>query len=81
MSVPLDDGGPAFPCQELNGQGDPIMAMQFGLSIRDWFAGQALGHIPELLAVAEENASCWNIAKHAYQIADAMMTARKEVQS
>lgn len=67
----INDGGPAFPTQ--NGcQFDP------GMSLRDWFAGMALGHIPALLDVSDENASCKNIAGHAYQIADAMIAARKE---
>lgn len=54
-----------------------------GMSLRDWFAGMALGHIPALLDVSDENASCENIAGHAYQIADAMLAARdrKEVAS
>jgi hypothetical protein len=48
-----------------------------GMSLRDWFAGMALGHIPALLDVSDENASCENIAGHAYQIADAMLAARE----
>jgi hypothetical protein len=47
------------------------------MTLRDYFAGQALGHIPALIEVSDENASCWNIAQHAYQIADAMIAARK----
>ena len=70
MSKP-NDGGPAFPEMKSAYQ------LQGGMSLRDWFAGKALGHIPALLDVSEENASCENIAGHAYQIADAMLAARE----
>ena len=37
----INDGGPAFPVWELNGQGKPEMT-GFGMSIRDYFAAKAL---------------------------------------
>jgi hypothetical protein len=88
MSNPINDGGPAFaapglpyyhdgvPQNPYDGHGwahDP----QPGMTLRDYFAGQALGHIPALIDHCEENLSCWNIAEHAYQVADAMIAARK----
>lgn len=78
------NGGLAFPAQMFTRQSDgqPMTAGDFfeggdGMSLRDWFAGMALGHIPALLDVSDENASCENIAGHAYQIADAMLAARE----
>jgi hypothetical protein len=73
----MEDGGPAFPaCNEANVNGT------MGMSLRDWFAGQALaglmarrwedehGNVPE---------GIFNIwASSAYQIADAMLAARAE---
>ena len=35
----INDGGPAFPVWELNGQGKPEMT-GFGLSMRDYFAAK-----------------------------------------
>ena len=49
-----------------------------GQTLRDYFAGQALGHIPALIDHCDENLSVWNIAEHAYQVADAMIAARKQ---
>ncbi len=58
----IKDGGPAFP-----------MAYGYcGMSLRDWFAGQAL------LATAgyRESRDIDDIATQAYAIADAMLAAR-----
>lgn len=62
----IKDGGPAFPVTR-----NTIRDM-VGMSIRDWFAGQAL------VALAGE----WQIsmtdkaAQKAYQVADAMLKVR-----
>lgn len=81
MSAP-DDGGMAFPCQPLNGQGFPEAEMQRGLSIRDYFAGQALaggmanpsdGH----LKFSYTDEELINLAELYYRMADAMVEARK----
>jgi hypothetical protein len=69
---PIDDGGLAFP---FDSQG---IQPYGGMSLRDWFAGQALGHIPELLKSMCLNPCYEMIAKHSYAIADAMIAARKE---
>ena len=62
----IDDGGPAFPTeQSVFPQG-----MQ-GMSLRKWFAGQALaglvGHSEHRLMSAHA------LAQRAYQLADAMI--------
>lgn len=65
----------AFPCQS-PGQLEP------GMSLRDWFAGQALPSLvaqPEIgAAVAKNNGITLNeaVASTAYGIADAMLKAR-----
>jgi hypothetical protein len=66
-----DDGGPAFPPHH-----NPA-THEYGMSLRDWFAGQAINGMlagrggpvhPHLFYVD---------ADIAYQIADAMLEARK----
>jgi hypothetical protein len=43
-----------------------------GMTLRDWFAGQALASIKD-----EDFASAEGVADRAYEIADAMMQRRK----
>lgn len=71
----LDDGGPAFAATAANGAGDVFH--QDGMSLRDWFAGQALG---SLVRVAQDARArdLGLIGKAAYEFADAMLKARKE---
>ena len=80
----IDDGGPAFPCLgDLEGYGKktPVMfsngshgwqEVHQGLSLRDWFAGQALAAI----MATGVNASANGDAADAYMYADAMLKAR-----
>ncbi len=75
MSEPIEDGGPAFPvpvtptrdggwasCKEVE-----------GMTLRDWFAGQALAG----LAASCSNSPDGDIARWSYEFADAMLVARK----
>lgn len=88
MSAPIDDGGPAFPhsAQPLDRQGNPIMEnhSEWGMSLRDWFAGQALGAILSSVfsgALKSKDGSeigPEDYAVAAYANADAMLAARKE---
>jgi len=80
------DGGPAFPTPT------PDLTEQFspGTSLRDWFAGQVLAHVVGIDPV--DDPSIWyddkmhrislnqGQARRAYQIADAMLAARKDAQ-
>lgn len=61
----MSDNKKAFPATGGN--------LQNGMDLRDWFAGQALAN-----AYTHESAKPDNISGWAYQIADAMMKARKE---
>ena len=78
----VDDGGPAFPEHvAISPSGDIYGSNYFsaGMSVRDWFAGQALaGWLAGLPVDAAVRAP--NVASFAYEIADAMLAARKEGQ-
>lgn len=70
MTDKLDDGGPAFPnADEGQGWGSS------GMSLRDWFAGQALVGI--ISAEGEERTGSPIAAHRAFEISDAMLAARK----
>jgi hypothetical protein len=62
-----DDGGPAFPRQS----GTLDMGGAQGMSLRDWFAGQAL------VGLANRGQTVEEIATYAYELADAMLEVRK----
>ena len=81
----IDDGGPAFPCDvQVEDNSGSHYEERSGLSIRDWFAGQALPQIHVSLRIAVDNGTVRNcdfeelVAASAYIIADAMLAARKE---
>lgn len=70
MAERLNDGGPAFPSEEFP---------QFeGMSLRDYFAGQALAGIcANLSEMTEESRRAEKIAEDAYTIADAILRERQ----
>jgi hypothetical protein len=74
MSGPIDDGGPAFPCS--NDENVNYNYCKQGMTLRDWFAGQALGKC--LHEYWGENDGLESSAVAAYAIADAMLAAREE---
>lgn len=75
MRTDIDDGGPAFPDPAPAEDGKP------GMSLRDYFAGQAMAFW------AGANIGGWcgdfppnaagGVARHCYILADAMLAARK----
>ncbi len=71
------DGGPAFPRPDERGpDGCGIMQGNDGMSLRDWFAGQALG---TLIHKSEDSDGGWDVhsvAAGCYAVADAMLSAR-----
>ena len=87
----INDGGLAFPGETLvkNGMHSTTKVYNPGMSLRDWFAGQALlsdpGNNPNLPG-DPANTSRWpdakdlaeRRAKWAYHQADAMLAARTE---
>jgi len=78
MSDKPNDGGPAFPFvavseatgQPINGCFDP------GMSLRDWFAGQALAGLLASGVAAARGQTCEDVAEIAYANADAMLAER-----
>lgn len=77
-----DNGGSAFPSTPLGDDGKPGGAHRFGMSLRDWFAGQALSSIPlrswDYLSSGDDKVKAW--ATLAYAVADAMLAARSPAQ-
>lgn len=66
-----NDGGPAFPHMMATGHRDYAS----GLSLRDWFAGQALASEQVTRAYHCEPG---HLARYCYEIADAMLAERKK---
>ena len=70
----MKDGGPAFPvpaelCQDLTVQ------EQRGMTLRDWFAGMAM----QASRSRSSQYNSWDdLAKDAYEIADAMIQERSK---
>lgn len=72
------DGGPAFPHDKYmkGGDGGWGTFAHGGMSLRDWFAGQALS---ALVDPEDDGATHPDVfAEHAYSIADAMLAAREQ---
>lgn len=79
----IDDGGPAFPGENFTENGFRN-GVNMGMSLRDWFAGQAL---PQLIVINDRvtagrekvpyELALKVTASQAYALADAMIDARK----
>jgi hypothetical protein len=63
----IHDGGPAFPTETVEYGSGNFKYGKKGMSLRDYFAGQAM------ISMVGHSIS---IAKEAYQVADAMLEAR-----
>lgn len=71
-----DDGGPAFPPNAGWRDNDPAA---HGMSLRDWFAGQALVGLMSDPGMRPDNLDEFtHMAARLYQVADAMIAARKQ---
>ena len=70
----INDGGPAFP-RPYSSTGDGMSVYsQSGMTLRDWFAGQAL---TGLLTIDHPlSVTIDGLASESYQYADAMLSAR-----
>ena len=71
MNTP-QDGGPAFPAIEY--ETTPGTFKAGGMTLRDWFAGQALTHYA---SEYQDRMVAKDIASQCYSLADAMLEARK----
>jgi hypothetical protein len=71
-----DTGGPAYPViqEDMNGvEGGP------GMTLRDWFAGQALaGHLASLNPGSFDRGFCDHVSKQSYWVADSMIAERNK---
>jgi hypothetical protein len=77
MTETPHDGGPAFPQSDLSGYGiGPAERSNGGMTLRDWFAGQAIMGLCADPSNHELFDSHDDAAKSAYFIADAMIAAR-----
>jgi hypothetical protein len=70
----IEDGGHAFPvCFEGGQNSGEQPYFHEGMSLRDWFAGQVIGH----LAACDNGGTILSDAQAAYHYADSMLAARK----
>ena len=68
-----ETGGSAFPCRsEKNEHGVEYQAAELGMTLRDWFAGQALSGLLSRGFTTDISADI------AYKAADEMIKRRKE---
>lgn len=80
----IDDGGPVHPCPEASAQHFGDKAAYMGMSLRDYFAGQALAGLlanPDNGArkfLAQQKEPTRVLADACFIAADAMIAARKE---
>lgn len=63
-------GGPAFPVPSLTDPNGRVMYGTLGMSLRDYFAGEAMAICP--LTIPADK------ARWCYKMADSMLEARKE---
>jgi hypothetical protein len=80
MSEPIDDGGHAYPTLFTT---PDIGSGLKGMTLRDWFAGQAMQGMlsnPANYGSSHEWRDDATVAEQAYEIADDMIKARKEKQ-
>ena len=69
----------AYPCLDNNGSG--LSMRDPGMTLRDWFAGQALASTMRLVTSHESapgEGMAQTFARRAYEMADAMLAAREK---
>ena len=72
------DGGPAFPSPDVfRPDGVHVAGGHHGMSLRDWCAGQIAAGMAAYSGTSGLSYGPGEIAGRSYQIADAMLTARK----
>jgi hypothetical protein len=81
MSKKREDGGPAFPTETEHQSGSDRMHLE-GMSLRDYFAGQALGHLSQPIMAAMHSGALAprreDVARLCYEVADAMLKERQK---
>jgi hypothetical protein len=81
LKAVINNGGPAFPYRQEDGQGG--YEQHQGMSLRDYFAAQIINGLlinsdTNLHGVIKDIYSRKDLVKCCYVIADAMISARKE---
>jgi hypothetical protein len=74
LKAVINNGGPAFPVREEDGQGG--YEQHKGMDLRDYFAGKALQGI--CAAGPSEHWTDKHITAETYRLADAMLKARED---
>jgi hypothetical protein len=78
MSAPINDGGQAFPHFKIDPYSSKVeICPQGGMTLRDYFAGQALAGMLMNYTTAKFGLAEISVANHAYKLADAMLAARE----
>lgn len=73
-----NDGGPAYPVNDAKELDDVAVNVHPGMSLRDWFAGQALmAYVSGNIASTSHKIDEHKAATRCYQFADAMLAARE----
>ena len=74
MSTPINNGGPAFPCKSYLSPRDIEPSNIPGMSLRDWFAGQAMQGL--FASDYKDQRPIAGVVAAAYASADAMLAER-----
>jgi DNA-directed RNA polymerase delta subunit len=78
MSTQINDGGLAFPLNgHMGADGHFIELPTNGMTLRDWFAGQAIMSATMMENQSRKEPTYKGIATRAYMLADAMIEARE----
>ena len=75
MSEKIEDGGPAFPQPNQAHPGNSNPGDGPGMTLRDYFAAKAMQALINPIGEAFDRLT--EVPEYAYQIADAMIRARK----
>lgn len=75
MNQPKETGGPAFPAPEAGVAHFNTPEAYVGMALRDYFAAKALGDLGYM--TIDDDWSTKEIAGRCYELADAMLEARK----
>lgn len=73
-----DDGGPAFPFSGLAPDGPTVYKDNEGMTLRDYFAAQALVGLVQVYPFADTEPMADDVVKGSYRLADAMLRERAE---
>jgi hypothetical protein len=83
MSAPTDTGGSAFPAPPpdiFNSFAPPFAPVGNGLTVLDWFAGQALAGMYRNAALVDNYSASGLRAKEAYFLAAAMLAEKRRLE-